>query len=287
MNSIFKTLSLAVVTTVMLWSCEKEENKVILTGGDAPEVSASSIVDSTDFNFIGSANTAVILNWTNPGYTFNTGITSLDVTYTIEIDLIGANFGSASKKQFVVSKDLTYSFTVEALNTIMLRDMKLPLNTEQFIEMRVVSSLANGQPALVSNTVQLPGYVTFDIPPAVLPPISGTLYITGSATPASWQCGCGDAAPTDQIFTQVTPTLYELTVNLTGGGSYLFLPRYGTWNAVAPDPEKYGFTGGNNENNTSGDTFKAKGGDMIAPAASGRYKIVVDFKEGKFTVTPV
>lgn len=287
MNRFFKTASVALLTTLLLWSCEKEENRVILTGGDAPEVTASSIVDSTEFNFIGSANNAVTLNWTNPSYTFNTGITSLDVAYTIEIDVVGANFNSTNKKQVVVSKDLTYTFTVERLNAILVGDMKLPVNTEQFVEMRVISSLANGEPALISNIIQLPGYLTFEKPPTVLPPSTGQLYITGSATPASWQAGNGEAAPPDQIFTQVTPTLYELTINLTGGGSYLFLPRYGTWNAVAPDPNKYGFTGANNENKTEGDTFKGGGGDMIAPASSGLYKIVVDFKEGKFTVTPV
>lgn len=287
MNTIFKTASLAFITMLVMGSCKKEENRINLTGGVAPEATSSNVIEPAGFNFIGSASNAVTLNWTNPNYTFTTGVTSLDVAYTIEIDLMGANFTSSNKKQLVVSKDLTYSFTVESLNTIMLRDMKLAIDQAYNLEMRVISSLTNGQPALISNIVELPEYTTFDIPPAVLPPTTGQLFLTGSASPASWQCGCGESAPADQIFTQVSPTLYELTVNLTGGGSYLLLPRYGTWNAVAPDPEKYGFTGDNNTNNTSGDTFKAKGGDILAPANSGLYKIVIDFKEGKFTVTPV
>jgi hypothetical protein len=59
------------------------------------------------------------------------------------------------------------------------------------------------------------------------------------------------------------------------------LPRYGTWSAFPPDPEKYGFTGGNNLNNPLGDDFKAFGGDFRAPAESGTYKITVDFQRGK------
>ncbi len=287
MNTIFKTTSLALIAVLVMGSCKKEENRVIFTDGEAPIVTESNIVGSESFNFLGSANNAVTLSWTNPEYTFSTGVSSLDVAYTIEIDLVGANFTSTNKKQLVVSKDLSYSFTVESLNNIMLRDMKLALEQAYSLEMRVISSLANGQPALISNIVQLPEYITFDIPPAVIPPTTGQLYLTGSASPASWQCGCGESAPADQIFTQVSPTRYELTVNLTGGGSFLLLPRYGTWNAVAPDPEKYGFTGDNNKNNTTGDTFKAKGGDILAPASSGQYKIVVDFKDGKFTVTPI
>jgi hypothetical protein len=97
--------------------------------------------------------------------------------------------------------------------------------------------------------------------------------------------GNGDAELLAQKFTQVTPTLYEITVNLNGGGSYLFVPRYGNWTAVPPDPEKYGGTGANNTNNVNGDDFKPLGGDLLAPPATGTYKIVVDFQKGKFTVT--
>ena len=123
------------------------------------------------------------------------------------------------------------------------------------------------------------------IPPKVAPPISGTLYITGSATDADWQCGCGDAPPANQTFVPVSSTVYELTTHLKGGGSYLFIPRYGTWNAVAPDPDKYGGTAAKNGNNVAGDEFKPSGNDLLAPAVDGMYKIVVDFQKGKFTVT--
>nr|MBA2500941.1 hypothetical protein [Chitinophagaceae bacterium] len=66
---------------------------------------------------------------------------------------------------------------------------------------------------------------------------------------------------------------------LTGGGSYLFLPVYGSWSA------KYGYVGANNANNVDGDDFKAEGGDMLAPPTTGNYKITVDFQRGKFNVT--
>ena len=38
--------------------------------------------------------------------------------------------------------------------------------------------------------------------------------------------------------------------------------------------------------NVDGDNFKPEGGDMLSPPATRFYKIVVDFKTGKFTVTP-
>jgi hypothetical protein len=59
----------------------------------------------------------------------------------------------------------------------------------------------------------------------------------------------------------------------------LLIPKNGMW-------EKYGGMGANNTNNVNGDDFKAEGGDLLAPPASGRYKISVDFQRGKFTLTP-
>lgn len=40
---------------------------------------------------------ALRLNWTNPDYMFTTGVSSHDVTYTIEIDVEGGKFESANK----------------------------------------------------------------------------------------------------------------------------------------------------------------------------------------------
>lgn len=285
MSTKIKLFALSLLVVFAAASCKKQENKVLYTGGTAPELTASNVSSAEDFVYLNQSNTAVTLSWTNPNYEFNTGVSSLDVTYAIEIDTVGASFTSPGKKQIVISKDLSYTITVGDLNNIMLNNMNLADSTVHYLEMRVLSSLANGQPVLVSNVVQLPAYEAYAIPPVVTPPSTGTLYITGSATPANWQCGCGESAPEDQTFTQVSPTMYELTVDLNGGGSYLFLPRYGTWNAVAPDPNKYGFNGSNNKNDVSGGEFKAGGGDMLAPPSSGTYKIVVDFQKGLFTVT--
>ena len=84
-----------------------------------------------------------------------------------------------------------------------------------------------------------------------------------------------------QKFNQISPTLYELpSITLTGGGSFLLLPVYGSWSA------KYGGTGAsNNSNNVNGDDFRDGGSDLLAPPVTGNYKIQVDFQRGKFTVT--
>lgn len=278
MKTIFKINAFMLLTALLLGSCKKDEHKIYYTGGTPP------VVTSTTGAYVEYANAdkvALTLSWTNPNYTFTTGASSIDVTYNIEIDTVGSNF--SSPKIITVSKDLSYTFLVSELNDIMLNQLNLEDSIAHTLEFRVVSSLTNNSVLLASNTVQLTA-IPYQIPPKVNPPASGTLYITGSATPAGWMGG-GDPELLSQKFTQVTPTLYELTVDLVGGGSYLFVPRYGNWSAVAPDPEKYGGLGANNTNNVNGDDFKAGGGDLLAPAVDGTYKIVVDFQKGKFTVT--
>ena len=92
--------------------------------------------------------------------------------------------------------------------------------------------------------------------------------------------GGGDPELLSQKFNQISTTLYELpSIALSGGGSYLFVPVYGDWS------NKYGAIGANNTNNVNGDDFKANGGDLLAPAVGGNFKIVVDFQRGKITVT--
>lgn len=279
MSTINKLLTGLVLATVMISSCKKDENKVFYEGGTAPVLTASMSA-TIPLSFVNSEKDAVKLSWTNPEYQFTTGISSQGVTYLIEIDTVGANFTNPNKQTISVSTDLSKTLTQGQLNDYLLNQLVLVPAMEHNIEMRVKSNLTNNSVLLISNVLQFK-VIPYAIPPKVTPPASGKLYITGSASPAGWQCGCpADVAPASQTFTQVSPTLYELpNVTLTGDGSYLFLPVYGSWSA------KYGFTGSNNENNVNGDDFKAEGGDMKAPAATGNYKIVVDFQRGKFTVT--
>lgn len=279
MSTINKLLTGLALATVMISSCKKDENKVFYEGGTAPVLIASAS-GSIPLAFANSEKDAVKLDWTNPDYQFNTGVSSQSVTYLIEIDTVGANFTNPNKQTIAISNDLTKTLTQGQLNDYLLNQLQLKPAMEHNIELRVKSNLANGSALLISNALQFK-VTPFAIPPKVAPPVSGKLYITGSASPAGWQCGCGtDVAPASQTFTQVSPTLYELpNVALTGGGAYLFIPVYGSWSA------KYGFTGGKEENNVNGDDFKTDGNDFKAPAASGNYKIVVDFQRGKFTVT--
>ncbi len=262
---------------ILFSACEKDENKVFFEGGTEPVLTSSA--STISLSFAAEAEELMRLNWTNPNYSFNTGVSSQDVNYVVEIDVAGANFKSPNKQSVSISRELTVAFTVGQFNDYLLNQLLLQPGVSRDIEIRVVASLGNlGAGSLASNTLTY-SVTPYAIPPKVTPPATGALYITGSATPANWMGG-GDPEVPAQKFTKLSDTVFELAnINLTGGGSFLFVPAYGNWNA------KYGYIGANNGNNVNGDDFKAEGGDMLAPAASGAYKITVDFQRGKFTVT--
>jgi len=278
MKYLSKIALLLLVTATLFQSCKKDDNQIVFDGGTAPTLSANRAANSTiPMAFANKDNEAITFMWTNPKYSFTTGISSQDVAYTIDIDTAGANFRSANRRQLSVSKELSRMITQGELNDIMLNTMLLNPLKMYTLEIRVRSNLANNTsiPELVSNSMRF-SVTPYAIPPKVDLPTSGELYLVGSASPGGWS----NPVPTpSQKFTQVSPTLYELTIAVTGDQSYLFLPVNGSW------ADKYGFDGANNANDVNADNLKRGGGDMKAPAVSGNYKISVDFQRGRFTLT--
>lgn len=253
-------------------SCKKEETKDYYEGGTAPKLTASTSTVTLEPGM--ESNTAIVLNWTNPDYKFTTGPSSQDVTYTLELDTMGANFSSSKKYTTVLASDLSKSFTVGELNNILGNTMLLQLNPRRnyTMQMRVISSIGSNV-KLASNPIS---FTTkpFAPPPKVTPPASGELYITGNAVASDWT----NSPPASQKFTKVSPTMYTITIPLIGGNSYTFLPTYGSWN------DKYSIAVKNDPNEIYGGDFQWQGNDILAPPVSATYKITVDFQLGKFTV---
>ena len=263
----FSLIALVVIST----SCKKVENQVTFDGGTAPALTSSSTAPIV-LLVINKDNPAFTFNWTNPNYKFNTGVSSQDVTYTLQVDTTGANFTNPRKGEIVISKELSKSLTVKEINTVLL-GMNLLEDMPHNMEVRVKSTLANNSVPLYSNVIKIVMTPYLD----VVWPVPAKLYLTGSASPASWMNG-GDPENVAQRFTKVSNVKFELTIALSANNSYLFVPVYGDWS------NKYGFTGSGNGNATVGESFKPNGSDMKAPATSGTYKIVVDFKTGKWSI---
>lgn len=269
-------LTISITTLLLLAGCEKEETKIYLENGTAPVLSASTttvrLTPATE------NEVAITFSWTNPNYKFTTGISSQDVTYTLELDTLGSNFTSKNKYTTTISKDLSKTYTETELNNIMGNTMQVKTGRQYTFEARVSSSLGSADAAKLTSAVFKFTATPFTPPPKVELPTTGKLYLVGDASPGGWS----NPVPTpSQEFAKISNTIYEITVSLNGGKSLLFLPLNGDWG------DKYGWTGANNKNNVDGDNLKRGGGDILVPAASGNYKIRVDFQLGKFTITKI
>jgi len=265
-------LFFTLLSTGILFSCERNVSAISYEGGTPPVISVSPSTVSLEPG--NEANTALVINWTNPDYKFSTGPNSHDVTYTLEMDTLGANFASSRKVSTVISKELSKSYTVGQLNAILGNDMLLQLSPRRnyTLQLRVTSSIGIAV-KLTSNVIS---FTTkpFAPPPKVEPPSAGTLWITGSAVGSGWSNPLSTPYDGTQKFTKVSNTLYELIVPMIPGGGYKLIQEQGNWST------QYSFLSGNP---TSGVFFKADAAQFNAPSVAGNYKLSFDFQLGLFT----
>ena len=275
MKKIFSPLFTLAAAILLLQGCTKDEARETFQGGTAPALTAS-VSNSIPLSFTAAGQEAIKLSWTNPAYQFASGVSSQDVSYTLEIDTTGASFTNPGKQTVSISKDLSISFTQGQFNDYLLNQLQLVPAIPHNLEIRVSASLSSSATKLISNVLKFVA-TPYAIPPKVQTPSSGDLFLVGSATAGGWN---NPVPVPSQKFTKVSATLYEITIPLTGGQEYLFLPVNGDWSHKYAVPNKTlpGLADG-------GDFGYDKNDNFPGPAASGNYKISVDFQRGKFTVT--
>ena len=277
MKTIISKLFFISAVVMFLGSCKKDEVQQYFEGGTAPVLSASPS-GTIPLSYATKDQTGVVLNWTNPGYQFVNCISSQDVTYTLEIDSTGKNFAGANKQTVSIAKDLGVTYTQDQFN-IILSGLKLAVGGTYSIDVRVSSTINNVLATkLTSNTLTFK-VTPYNPPPKVQVPSAGVLYLVGSATAAAWS----NPVPTpSQQFTQLSPTLYTITIPLSAGGAYDFLPINGSW------AQKYCVNDATIAGLSAGGSFvylTSGGSDIPGPSVAGNYKIVVDFQAGTFTAT--
>ncbi|HEU4471205.1 MAG TPA: SusE domain-containing protein [Flavisolibacter sp.] len=267
MRSIIKFFLVFAGLAVFLAACDKVDDMPVYGNGTTSVLSASATTvapQPADSN-----NTALTLNWTNANYATD----SAHMKYTIEMDSAGKNFARADRK--VVVGQLSTGFLAKELNSLLLA-RGYAFNVPVDMDVRMISSYVNNNERLTSNTIRI-RMTPYKIPPKVALPASGKLFIVGGATQGGWN---NPVPVPSQELNRIDETTFGGIFQLTAGQSYLILPINGDWNA------KYGGVGSNNSNNPDGDNFKEGGSDLMSPAATGWYKLIFDFQQGKFTVTP-
>lgn len=269
MKNNIKLIS-AVMMLLAFFACEKKDSTPYFGNGNAPVLKSSvSTVAPTPAD---SLTNAIAFTWTNPTYATD----SSSEKYIIQMDSSGRNFSKAVS--FTVSGSLTDTFTAKQLNTVLL-GFGFAFNVSYPVDVRIISSYANNNQQLTSNTLTLQ-MTPYKIPPKV--PVPANLYIVGDAL--STAPGSAWSNPVDtpyQKMTQIDSVTFGGIFNITGGNSYLLLPVNGDWThkyAVA-DKSVSGLSGGGSFGADLSDNFPA-------PTASGWYQIIVNFQTGIFTVTP-
>lgn len=274
MKNNFRVQILAGLLLVVMASCAKQEAREYFQGGTAPSLTAS-VSGTIPLSFNTENEQAVKFSWTNPEYRFASGISSLDVSYTLEMDEAGKNFNGPNKRTISISKDLNILYTQKQFN-ILLSDLQLKTGVTTSIDVRIVASLGAEATKLFSNVLRFT-VTPFAPPPKVPVPAAGTLWIIGDAVASGWNNPLPSPFSTSQKFTQVTETLYELLVDMNAAGGYKLIQENGVWGTQYHRVDGNAYAG----------TFEKKDAEpgFLAPDVAGTYKIVVDFQTGKYTVT--
>lgn len=277
MKKIFFAIAAFLGMVLVMSSCEKKDNEVIFESGTAPVLSAdkSGTIMVTKAT---QAQQALTLSWTNPNYVFNTGPSSQDVNYAIEVRAKdSARFNTIR----VVSKSLSTTFTQADLNDFLIKspaDGGLGLTPDSVakIEIRVTSFIGNQSAANVTNKTSNVLSFTVD----KLYSVDPDLWLTGDAAAAGWTNNPGPS----QKFTYNRATgKFSITLPLTGGKGVKFLTTAGAWQpqwGVAPGTTV-----------TPGTEFaiiaNPGGGndpDAITIPTTGTYTITVDLNSKKATI---
>lgn len=283
MKNLIKSCFTFSVLSVLLLSCKKDEDKVYFQGGTNPILSASStaalVLSSANKN-----NPAVTFSWTNPNYQFNTGSSSQDVTYTLQVDTTGANFTNPLKQEKSIPKDLSITLTEGDVN-LFLTKMSLASGVAHNIDFRIKATLANNNAPLYSNVVKISinNYLDFAVEPPGTPGaqyLDGNLWVVGDAVASGWSNPLPAPYDVTQKIIRKVPTdvlIYRDTITFNATGGYKLIQTQGVW------ATQYHAMDGTAK--LTGD-FEKKDSDPQFPSpGAGDYIVEFNFQTGKYTLT--
>jgi starch-binding outer membrane protein SusE/F len=282
MKNILKFIAGAFLLTTLLPACQKDENQVIFEGGTNPVLS-STVAGPLVLRKEDKDNVVMVLKWTNPNYMFNTGVSSQDVTYVLQIDTAGKNFTSSNFQEKSIANDLDITMTVKDLNTF-LSKMELVAGRQYNMEMRIKASLAGGAVPLYSNvfTIKVTPYLDFAVEPpgtAANNYTDGNLWVVGDCFPSpDWSNPVPPPYDVSLKFTRIDVLHYELIADFDRAGGYKLIQTQGVWGT-----QYHAMTA-----NTplAGEFEKRDADPQFASPGVGRYKIEVNFQTGKYKLTP-
>lgn len=272
MKKIFKQLLFLSLIMSVFASCKKDEYKTFYLGASPNIVlNASNYTDPTVLYKNLTLNDVLTLNWNNPEYKFNTGPSSQDVIYLIQVDTVGSNFTNPRIQEIAVPVSLTKTFKSGELNDILVAGSKLKLKVgiPHEIQMRIKATLGSNAVPVYSNPFSF-----FVTPHEDLNKPS--MWITGSATVGGWK----NDPPDNQELTYLGDNKFQIEIDLQPGGQYKFLTSKGNWR-----PQWGGCP-------PEGGTISVNDGDnepqpINTPNEAGKYRITVDLDAKTCTIVKI
>jgi len=259
---------IALAGLLSLFSCKKDENKVVLTNFTASQI--TSPASSTAFVLTKQTADSVLTTFTwnkseaTPG---NLG----EPLYSLEMDTAGNNF---SRAQVLVSDLATsYSIKVGSMNTILLTRMNDKPDIAGTYEFRVKSSLTSG----TTSEDVTSGAITLTLTAYSTEVIVSPIYMLGDGTTAQW-----DNAAALEMTHIGDGGAYAIVDHLLAAKGVKFIANLGAWEPM------WGLgAAGTSE---SGDLKYRKVGDpdppvIPSPAVEGDYRVVADTALLTYTIT--
>ena len=257
MKTWINQLFLLCALSVTLFSCDKDEEKLILQDGTAPVLSASTTtLELLEEN---AENDAITLNWTASDYGYQAA-----VNYILQLDMKGNNF--AAPVEAPMGSVLTKKFTVRELNTLLNR-LPVAAFNENEVEARVVSKISNNVTAVNSNVI------TMKVTPYLTEPPYATVYMVGDATQNDW-----DNTKATPMYRSVEDIFIYTYTGPLKAGNLKFLGVLGKWAPQWGNNGSGGVAFRETEANPDPGTF-------TVPSA-GYYTVNLDLRNMAFSITP-
>ncbi|WP_148041371.1 SusE domain-containing protein [Rufibacter immobilis] len=264
MKAIYNKLLMLCCLSLTLWSCDKDEDRIIMQEGVAP------ILSSTQSNLVlleaDKAKDAVTFNWPKAEFGYNAA-----VSYTLQFDKAGGDFTAPVKVEVENAQFRTVK--VGELNDI-ANSLEMEGEKAGEMQVRVMASVGAAAAPVYSDPISI------TVTPYLAEPPYATLYLVGAATEGDW-----DNNKATPMFRSADDAFLFTYTGYLKSADFKVLGQLGKWGPA------WGM-GTVNTDKSVNIRFRPTEGDADVPnfsgliPAAGYYTITLDIRKNSLTVAP-
>ena len=259
MKASIKNLLWISLSSLFLWSCQKDEEQARLQTGPTPTLTASAnnlVLQQSN----GSAE-AITLTWNAAEYGFKAA-----TTYRLQMATIGSNFAAASTTEVIIGNSLQRKFTVTEINKELLKI--IPATIASDVDIRVKADIGTTVPSVYSNVVTIRATPYRDI-----------IEYPSLWVPGDYQGWNPASAP--KISSKASSNQYEGYINMASGSLQFKFTSHPDWNHTT-----YGWASSTTTGDKVDGTMNTNGGNLFVPSA-GYYLVTANTTDLKWSATKI